>query len=66
VVKNKDGTRARGSKRATVRPLLDSAGLLTQVALAAIHVHDMALCRPVLGLCSSQSGACSVGRRSRT
>ncbi len=30
------------------RPLLDSAGLLTQVALAAIQVHDMALCRPGL------------------
>jgi hypothetical protein len=27
---------------------LDSAGLLTQVALSAIQVHDMALCRPLL------------------
>jgi len=28
--------------------VLDSAGLLTQVALSAIHVHDMALCRSLL------------------
>ena len=28
--------------------LLDSAGLLTQVALSAIQVHAMALCRPLL------------------
>ena len=48
VVKNDDGTRARGYKLATLRTLLDSAGLLTQVALSAIHVHDMALCRSLL------------------
>jgi hypothetical protein len=48
VVKNDDGTRSRGYKLATLRPLLDSAGLLTQVAMAAIQVHDMALCRPLL------------------
>jgi hypothetical protein len=30
-----------------VRTLLDSAGLLTQGALSAIHVHDLALCRPL-------------------
>ena len=48
VVKNDDGTYARGSKLATLRTLLDSAGLLTQVALSAIQVHDVALCRPLL------------------
>ena len=48
VVKNEDGTSARGYKLATLRTLLDSAGLLTQVALSAIQVHDMALCRPLL------------------
>jgi hypothetical protein len=48
VVKNEDGTYARGYKLATLRTLLDSAGLLTHVALSAIQVHDLALCRPVL------------------
>src|SRR5215472_12285600 len=48
VVKNEDGTRSRGYKLATLRTLLDSAGLLTQVALSAIQVHDIALCRPLL------------------
>jgi hypothetical protein len=48
VVKNNDGTYARGYKLATVRTLLDSAGLLSQVALSAIQVHDVALCRPLL------------------
>src|SRR5262252_4973427 len=48
VVKNEDGTYARGYKLATLRTLLDSAGLLTQVALSAIQVHDVALCRPFL------------------
>jgi hypothetical protein len=48
VVKNDDGTRSRGYKLATLRTLLASAGLLTQVAMAALQVHDRALCRPVL------------------
>jgi hypothetical protein len=48
VVKNADGTLSRGYKLATLRTLLDSAGVLTQVALSAIQVHDMALCRPLL------------------
>ena len=48
VVKNDDGTHSRGYKLATLRTLLDSAGLLTQVAMSAIQVHDMALCRPLL------------------
>ena len=48
VVKNDDGTYSRGYKLATLRTLLDRAGLLSQVALAAIQVHDVALCRPLL------------------
>jgi hypothetical protein len=48
VVKNEDGTFSRGYKLATLRTLLDSAGLLSQVALSAIQVHDIALCRPLL------------------
>lgn len=48
VVKNDDGTLSRGYKLATLRTLLDSAGLLTQVAMSAIQVHDLALCRPLL------------------
>jgi hypothetical protein len=49
VVKKEDGTLSRGYKLATVRTLLDRAGLLTQGAMAALHVHDMAWCRPLLG-----------------
>ena len=37
MVKNDDGTRLRGYKLATLRTLLDSAGLLTQVAMSAIQ-----------------------------
>ena len=47
-MKHEDGTRSRGSQRATVRTLLDSAGRLTQVALSALQGHDMAVCRPWL------------------
>src|SRR2546426_3213464 len=47
-VKNDDGTRSRGYKLATLRTLLDRTGLLTQMAMSAIQVHDMALCRPLL------------------
>jgi hypothetical protein len=48
VVKNDDGTYARGDTLATLRTLLDSVGLLTQGALSAIQGHEVALCRPVL------------------
>jgi hypothetical protein len=48
VVKNDAGRYARGYKLATLRTLLDSAGLLTQVALSAIQIHDVALGRPLL------------------
>jgi hypothetical protein len=48
VVNHEDGTRSRGSKLATWRTRLDRAGLLTQMARAALQVHALALCRPVL------------------
>ncbi len=45
VVRNDDGSRSRGYKLATLRTLLDHAGLITQVGLSPIHVHDLPLCR---------------------
>jgi hypothetical protein len=48
VVKNEEGTEARGYKLAPLRTLLDSAGLFSQVARAAMQVHAGALCRPWL------------------
>lgn len=45
VVKNDDGSRSRGYKLATLRTLLDHAGLSTQGGLCPIHVHDLPLCR---------------------
>ena len=45
VVKNDDGTRSRGDKLATLRTLLDHAGLITQVGLCPIQVHDLPVCR---------------------
>jgi len=48
VVKNEDGTLSRGYKLATLRTRLDSAGRLTPVALSALQMPEMALCRPLL------------------
>jgi hypothetical protein len=45
VVKNDDGSRSRGYKLVTLRTLLDHAGLMTQVGVAPIQVHDAPLCR---------------------
>jgi hypothetical protein len=45
VVRHDDGSRARGYKLATLRTLLDHAGLITQVGLCPIHVHDLPACR---------------------
>jgi Transposase DDE domain len=45
VVKNDDGSRSRGYKLATLRTLLDQAGLMTQVGLSPMQVHDLPLCR---------------------
>jgi hypothetical protein len=47
VVKNDDGTRSRGDKLATLRTLLDRAGLLTQMAMSAMQIHAIAWCRPM-------------------
>ena len=44
-MKNDDGSRSRGYKLATLRTLLDHAGLITQVGLCPIQVHDLPLCR---------------------
>jgi hypothetical protein len=45
VVKNDDGSRSRGYKLATLRTLLDHAGLITQGGLCPIQVHDLPICR---------------------
>jgi hypothetical protein len=45
VVNNEDGSRSRGYKLATLRTVLDHAGLITQVGLSPIQVHDLPLCR---------------------
>jgi hypothetical protein len=45
VVKNDDGSRARGYKVATVRTWLDQAGLITQVGLGPMQVPDVPVCR---------------------
>jgi hypothetical protein len=45
VVKNDDGSRARGYQFLTLRTLLDQAGLMTQVGLVPSQVHDAPLCR---------------------
>jgi hypothetical protein len=45
VVKNDDGRRSRGYKLLTLRTLLDHAGLMTQMGVAPIQVHDAPLCR---------------------
>lgn len=48
LVKNNDGSISRGYKLGTLRTLLDTAGIITQVALSSIEVHDIELCRPIL------------------
>ena len=48
VVKRDDGSSTKGYKLATLRTLLDTAGLLTQVEIGSIQTHDMELCRELL------------------
>ena len=43
-----DGHLKRGYKLATVRTLLETAGIITQVALGQIQTHDCKLCEPML------------------
>jgi hypothetical protein len=47
-VKNDDGTLSRGYKVATLRTLLDTAGVMSQVAVAPIQDHDLEVCRALL------------------
>ena len=48
VVRNDDDSLSRGYKLATVRTLLDTAGILTQAAVAPIQDHDLEVCRGLL------------------
>jgi hypothetical protein len=45
VVNHDDGSRSRGSTLATLRTLLDHAGLITQMGLCPMQVHALPLCR---------------------
>jgi len=48
VVKNDDGSLSRGYKLATIRTLLDTAGIFTEAAMAPIQDHDVEVCRSML------------------
>jgi len=48
VVKDEEGQLKRGYKLTTLRTLLDTAGILTQVDLGQIQTHDSKLCGPLL------------------
>jgi hypothetical protein len=48
VVHHDDGSRSRGDTWATLRTVLDHAGLITQVGLCPIQVHDVPVCGPLL------------------
>jgi hypothetical protein len=48
VVADDEGRLWRGYKLATLRTLLDTAGLITQVQVGPIQMHDHTLCRPLL------------------
>lgn len=47
-----DGRLKRGYKLATIRTLLETAGILTQVAVGQIQTHDCKLCEPLLKDCT--------------
>lgn len=47
VVNKDDGRRSRGDPWATLRTVVDHAGLRTQVRLGPLHVHDVPACRLV-------------------
>jgi len=48
VVKHDAGSLARGDKRATIRTLLDTAGICTEAAMAPMQDHDVEVCRSML------------------
>jgi hypothetical protein len=52
VVKDEDGQLKRGYKLATVRTLLDTAGLITQATVGQIQTHDTKLCESMLKSCT--------------
>jgi hypothetical protein len=47
-----DGQLKRGYKLATIRTLLETAGILTQVTVGQIQTHDCKLCEPMLKTCT--------------
>ena len=46
-----DGQLKRGYKLATIRTLLETAGIITQAAVGQINTHDCKLCEPLLRGC---------------
>ncbi|MGH2544046.1 MAG: hypothetical protein ACRDIB_14700, partial [Ardenticatenaceae bacterium] len=47
-VQNDDGSWSRGYKLATLRTLLDTAGIVSEAVVAPIQDHDLEVCRPML------------------
>ncbi len=47
-VKNDDGSWSRGYKLATLRTLLDTAGIVSEALVAPIQDHDIEVCRAML------------------
>jgi hypothetical protein len=47
-----DGQLKRGYKLATVRTLLETAGIITQATVGQIQTHDCKLCEPMLKSCT--------------
>ena len=48
VAKHEDGTLSRGYKLGTLRTLLDTAGVISQLAVGPMQMHDLELCRELL------------------
>ena len=47
-----DGRLKRGYKLATIRTLLETAGIITQATVGQIQTHDCKLCEPMLKSCT--------------
>lgn len=47
-----DGQLKRGYKLATIRTLLETAGIITQATVGQIQTHDSKLCEPMLKSCT--------------
>jgi len=52
VKEDDDGQLKRGYKLATIRTLLETAGILTQASVGQIQTHDCRLCEPLLRSCT--------------